>query len=353
MSWQELDALLGAALAEGVAPSADLVVRAQGEVVHRFRAGLAQRVPIERPLNPEIRWDLASLTKVLAGSALSYALIDRGLLRFDSLARELVPEAAPGVTLAQLLSHSAGYPAWRPFYERVDAAGLAWGSPEARALVLREAASTPLEAEPGARHTYSDLGFLVICSMLEAAGGERIDRLWQRLVAEPGGFSGLSWGSPNAVSTEDCPRRGQVVTGQVHDLNCASMGGFSSHAGLFGDAEAVSFAGQRFLDAARGLGPLAGDSIRVAWTRRGAGSHHLGWDGPSAEGSSSGAYFGDDAVGHLGFTGTSLWISPSRQVVVALLTNRVHPSVADQRIRALRPRVHDEVVRTLIGLGRW
>lgn len=348
-----MDALLREAVAEGVAPSVDLVVRVDGEVAHTLRWGLAQRVPIERPLIAGIRWDLASLTKVLAGSAVAYALVDRGRLSFETPARALVPEAADGVTLAQLLSHSAGYPAWRPLYERVDAAGLSWGSDAARALVLREAAATPLEAPPGARHTYSDLGFLVVCAMVEAAGGDRIDRLWRVHVADPGGLYGLSWGSESAVSTELCPRRGHVVTGEVHDLNCASMGGASSHAGLFGDADAVAHAGQVFLDAFGGQGALAGDAIRIAWTRRGAGSHKPGWDGPSPVGSSSGTLFGEDAVGHLGFTGTSLWISPSQRVVVALLTNRVHPSVDEQRIRALRPALHDQVVRTLIGQGRW
>ncbi|MCB9743287.1 MAG: beta-lactamase family protein [Alphaproteobacteria bacterium] len=351
-AWGELDALLAQAVDAGVTPSVDLCVRLRGETLRHVRLGMAQLHPLARPLGDAPRWDLASLTKPLAGAALCYALIDAGALGFEDEVRQVVPEVPAGVQVQHLLSHSSGYPAWRPLYERVDAAGLAWGSPAARRLVLREAATTPLEAAPGAAHRYSDLGFLVLCDLMERVGGARIDRLWRERVARPGAFSGLSWGGGN-VATEDCPRRRGVVVGAVHDLNCASMGGVSSHAGLFGDAPAVAWAGQVFLDAFHGRGPLAGSAIRHAWTHRGAGSHWLGWDGRSAGGSSSGALFPDDAVGHLGFTGTSIWIAPGQELVVVLLTNRVHPSVEDTRIRALRPAVHDAVLRSLIRLGRW
>ncbi|MCB9765515.1 MAG: serine hydrolase [Alphaproteobacteria bacterium] len=353
MSWAAVDAVLARAVAEGVTPSVDLEVRAGGEVVYSARVGQAQLQPLARPLADDTRWDLASLTKVLAGASVCYALIDRGQLSFEDRVRRYVPGVDGRITVAHLLSHTAGYVPWRPLYERVDAAGLAWGSPAARRLVLREAALEPLQSRPGAQHAYSDLGFLVLCAALEAVGGQRLDRLWRALVAEPAGWTGLVWGSPRAAATERCPRRGGVIVGQVHDLNCASMGGVSSHAGLFGDAAAVGLAGQTFLDAFHGRGPLAGDAIRRAWTTRGVGSHWLGWDGREGENSSSGARFPSDAVGHLGFTGTSLWIAPRQQVVVALLTNRVHPSVDDIRIRDLRPAVHDAVVGALDGLGRW
>ena len=341
--WSAVDRLLDEALAAGVGSAAELVVRSGGREAHRYLAGVARRVPSVRPLVEPPLWDLASVTKALVGAPVAWALVDAGELAFGDPVSRYVPGAAAGVTIAQLLSHSSGYPAWAPLYEGVTAP---WGSPTARAQVLQAAATAPLQSPPGEAHAYSDLGFLTLCAALEAAGGERIDALWRRLVAAPMGLGGLRWtpgALPGIVAAEDCPVRGRVVEGEVHDLNCASMGGWSTHAGLFGTGRAVAAAGQGFLDRLRG-GASAAQAR--AWSERGAGSHRLGWDGVSRP-SSTGSYFPGDAVGHLGFTGTSLWVIPSLEVVVALLTNRVHPTL-DARIRALRPAVHDAV---MVALG--
>ena len=310
--------LLAEARREGVATDLHLVVSKGGQRVLELREGSA---PV---------WDLASLTKVLVGAPLACAAVDADELGFGTPVCQVLPEQDPRITLAHLLSHSAGLPAWLPLY----------ASAASRAEVLAQARATPLEAAPGERHAYSDIGFLVLCALLEELGGARIDALW-------GEHDGLSWGHPEAAPTEACPHRGCVVVGEVHDLNCAAMEGVSTHAGLFGDAVAVAEAGWRQLQRSREDGALA-----WAWRHRGAGSHVLGWDGRS-EPSSSGRWFPPDSVGHLGFTGTSLWIAPSEEVVVALLTNRVHPSVEDLRIRSLRPAVHDAVVSNLRSRGLW
>ncbi len=343
MSWGEVEAILNGALVEGLGSANELVVRYRGDTVYRRVAGLARKVPTPRALPETPWWDLASVTKVLAGTAVTWALIDEGLIDFDAPANDWVPEAAPGVTIAHLLSHSSGYPPWRKLYEVVAASHVVWGSAEARALVLHEAATTTVLAGPGEAYAYSDLGFLTLCGVLEAAGGDRLDRLWADRVARD--WSGLAWGVPpeNSIATEDCPFRGRMIEGEVHDLNCASMGGSSTHAGLFGTGEGVVRAGESFLRAfQRGEG-----AISRAWRERGAGSHWLGWDGRTPGASSSGQYFPSDSAGHLGYTGTSIWVAPSWELVVALLTNRVHPSVEDQRIKSLRPRVHDAVARAL------
>ncbi|HJN78036.1 MAG TPA: serine hydrolase domain-containing protein [Myxococcota bacterium] len=310
--------LLATAASEGVATDLDLVVLQGDAVVLEHRVGGASA------------WDLASLTKVLVGAPLSCAAIDAGELCFGSRVCDVLPGIDPRVSVAQLLSHSSGLPAWLPLYETASS----------RAEVLSQARTTPLEAVPGERHRYSDIGFLVLCALLEELGGARVDTL-------VGPLEGLSWGHVAAAPTERCPVRGCVVRGEVHDLNCAAMEGVSTHAGLFGDALAVARLGRGQL-----LRSREDSAIAWAWRHRGAGSHVLGWDGRS-EPSSSGAFFPPDAVGHLGFTGTSLWIAPSQDVVVVLLTNRVHPSVEDLRIRSLRPAVHDAVVSDLRSRGLW
>ncbi|MCP4808928.1 MAG: beta-lactamase family protein [Proteobacteria bacterium] len=303
--------------AAGVASALDLCVLHGGDVV------LAER------LGDHASWDLASLTKALVGAPLACDFVDRGLLSFG------LPVTDEGGTLAQILSHSAGYPAWLPLYERAGT----------RDEVLRLARETPLEAVPGERHTYSDIGFLVLCGLLEGRGGARIDRL----AAEHLELAGLTWGAAGAAPTEDCPVRGCVVTDEVHDLNCRAMEGVSTHAGLFGDARSVARAVQQQVERSRDTT----SALAWAWSHRGAGSHWLGWDGRSAGASSSGQHFPADTVGHLGFTGTSVWAAPSKDVVVVFLTNRVHPSIEDIRIRQLRPAVHDAVVEHLRSRGLW
>mgnify|MGYP002631872820 CR=1 FL=1 len=330
--------LLERAVRDGVTPSYDLAVLVGGEPTLALRGGwIEPGVPVPG----DAVWDLASLTKPLVGAPLAWRLVDEGLLGFDEELRRILPDLSEGVTLAHLLSHSAGYPAWRPLYEQVDEPG----SSTARELILELARTCPLESEPGIRHAYSDLGFLALCALLEHLGGARVDVLARDLPLD-----GLTWGSPRAVPTEDCPVRGRVVRGEVHDLNCWAMGGVSTHAGLFGDARSVAMAAQAHLQRFRSGRSRA---LREAWTRRGAGSHLLGWDGRSGENSSSGALFPPESVGHLGFTGTSVWLAPREEVVVVLLTNRVHPSVEDVRIRQLRPALHDAVVGWLRRRGRW
>ena len=199
--------------------------------------------------------------------------------------------------------------------------------------MLRAATHHPLAAAPGAHHVYSDLGFLVLLWIIEALGGP--------LRTPPG----LRWGHPEAAATERCPTRGRVVDGVVHDLNAWSMGGRSSHAGLFGSAAAVAARARALV---RGHGPdeAASAVLRRWWSEPSLGSHRGGWDRPTPGGSTGGA-LPEDAVGHLGYTGTSFWASPSRDAVLVLLTNRIHEIDDTTAIKALRPAWHRAVAADL------
>ena len=231
-------------------------------------------------------YDLASLTKPLCTAEVALrGDVDRG--------HPLLPR---GVTLVHLLQHSSGWPAHRLFEGTRD-------------RIVAAALAEPLVHEPGAVHVYSDIGFLALGAVLEAEGGARIDALW-------GGP--LAWGRPGV---------------EVNDENARRMGGVAPHAGLFGSARQVAACAMRWLD---GTIPRASE----AFTRRGPGSHALGWDTPSGEASSAGADAPADAVGHLGFTGTSIWMSPSRRRVAVLLTDRVAKGPDLTGIRALRRLFH-------------
>ena len=304
------------------------------------------RLSPARQVAPDQPYDLASVTKCLVGASVAASLVANGLLSLDAPVSERLPEVDPRITLRQLLHHTSGLPAWNDFYERVPHA---WGTQQARRFILDTAAATPVETDPGTHHRYTDIGFLVLTDLLERAGQAPLDVLFQQRILRPAGVQDLKWGWPRASATENCPVRGHIVEGTVHDLNCASMGGVSAHAGLFGTARAVADLGQAMMDATLGAdNGLPGSTLAQFWTTSsGLGSHRLGFDSISAGYTSTGQWFPSDTVGHLGYTGTSLWISPFRRTVVALLTNRVHPKDIKKPIRNARPRVHNAVAEAL------
>jgi CubicO group peptidase (beta-lactamase class C family) len=310
-------------------PSASLVVRQHGRLVHAEAHGLACLDP-SRPVGRDRVYDLASLTKALVTGPVAAALANAGVLDVSAPVAGVLPDVDPRITAWQLLCHTSGLPAWAPLHDQGD-----------RRAVLAAARATPPEHEPGTTHTYSDIGFLVLLDLLETLTGHGLDALFRELVSGPAGVRGLSWGHPDAAATEATADRG-LLQGTVHDANAAAMGGVSSHAGLFGSARTVARLAERL---ALGDVPGVSETLRTWWATPSVGPHRGGWDTPTRGAyTSTGAHFPDDAVGHLGYTGTSVWVVPSRSLVVALLTNRVHP--ADDGlddIRSLRPAVHDAV----------
>ncbi len=349
-----LERVARAVVSEGVIPSVQVSVWRDGALLRDVAVGRA-RIDPERVVSTRTPYDLASVTKPLVGAGVAAALAQRGALDLDAPVADHLREVDGRVTARMLLQHSAGYPAWAPLYEQVDRE--LWGSGEARHQILTLARRAPLVREPGASATYSDLGFLVLCQLLERITSARIDALFERFVRGPSGVD-LRWGWPPrdgeepAAATEDCPVRGGVVEGVVHDLNAFAMGGVSTHAGLFGTAHEVARLGALLQDPSQVPGregalcePLC--DVRPFWPARGPGSHGLGWDGVTRGGyTSTGARWPDDGVGHLGYTGTSLWLAPSQALTVAILTNRVHPvdgAAHKAAIRSARPLLHDAV----------
>ena len=320
------------------------------------------------------RFDLASVTKVLATTTL---VLDAGLERSRPI-QAWLPTARVAATLDDLLFHRSGLPAFEPFFAPILEAHPRLTSeealPELRAqargeLLERVLATSPVAAA-GARAVYSDLGFILLGAALEVALGLPLDELFQRRVARPLGLScgyrRLSHPPPHPSALADTgatrPREpapgqeglwrlpaGPTVRGQVDDDNAFCLDGVSGHAGLFGTALDVLHFGQAVLagQACVPPGPWARD-------RTPGSTRALGFDTPSAEGASCGPRFGRagrrGAIGHLGFTGTSLWVDLDRQLVVALLTNRVALGRGNQALQAFRPRFHDAVLDAL-GLG--
>jgi CubicO group peptidase (beta-lactamase class C family) len=356
--WQALQGLIQAGAQRRLYSGAALCVIQHGQVQTELQAGRSSLLAPSEPVVSDTPFDLASLTKVLAAAPLTLVLADQGRLELDAPLRALLPEAPAGVTARHCLQHSSGLPAWDRLFDHAAQEQRPWGTAATRAWALARICATPLEAAPGVRHRYSDLGMILLAGALEVAGGDRFERLWAREV-QPLHGADLRWGWPGAVATERCPLRRQLLRGEVHDLNCAVLGGISAHAGLFGSARSVAQAGAWWLRAAEDGSGLSSALAREAFSCAGPGSHRLGWDGITAGASAAGPRWPLDGVGHLGFTGTSLYLAPRQGLSVALLTNRVHPVVEGGAVpgaplhpryaafKALRREVHTAVLQAL------
>jgi CubicO group peptidase (beta-lactamase class C family) len=317
----------------------------------RVRAGEAE-VKVRTP------YDLASITKpVVAMTALR--MVEKGTLSLDTRTDSVVTDVRGGVggaaTLEALLRHEAGLAAWGGLYLDVPHDT---GTPAARRWILSEASRRPVEGET-ARTVYSDLGYLIAGEVIARSAGDKLDKVVAREVTEPLGISGdLFYPAAlqpdkraqvvrEAAPTEWCEWRGRLIRGEVHDENCAAFGGVAGNAGLFGTARGVAVFGRAVLDSFLGRSDfLTRETMQAALAPREGTTLRLGWDGKSEE-SSAGRYLSAESFGHLGFTGTSVWCDPARDLVVVLLTNRVHPSRANERIKGFRPGFHDGVVAAL------
>ena len=359
---RELDACLRRSVACGDVPGAVVCVARRGEVLWHEAYGAAAWVPERRAMRRDTLFDVASLTKVMATTQLMLGAHSEGVFHLDDpLGRFYAdaPQEVSAVTLRQLLSHSGGFAAWLPLYTHLGRDGTArQRRRQAAAWIVRQ----PLAYRAGQASIYSDLGFLVLGDILETCYGQPLDELFVQRVARPLELDGVAYrplesacrtmgNVSDIAATERCEWRGRVLSGEVHDDNAWVMGGVAAHAGLFATAAAVWEFAHAMLEAAAGrLDWLPPPLLHESWQRQSspAGTTRaLGWDTPTPGRSSSGSFFSRNAIGHLGFTGCSLWIDLERQVSVVLCTNRVHPSRQSDRIAQLRPQVHDIVMQSL------
>ena len=342
--------LLSDGVAEGVFPGAQLSVVAPSTEAHQW-GGLtaAPGCPGAAPVTGETRFDLASLTKVLVTSVLLMKAVELGRLSLDDPVGLHIPGlTGPGsaATVEQLATHRSGFIDHDAFYERIWEANASDG--RARRLLLEELRERPLCSQPGSATLYSDPGYILLGWILEQVLGDPLDRLFRHMVAEPLGLVHTRYGpvrQPVAATERD--ERGELLWGTVHDENCRALGGIEGHAGLFGTA-AETMAIVRHLAAvhAGGEGVVRPETVQRFWADRGT-RFTLGWDTPSEPSSSGRFTTRGAAVGHLGFTGCSVWHDIARDVTVVLVSNRVHPTRENIAIRAYRPRLHDEVNRAL------
>jgi serine-type D-Ala-D-Ala carboxypeptidase len=304
------------------------------------------------PVHSETLFDLASLTKVVATTPMAMLLYERGLLDLDAPVAAIVPEFVTNakkdprrqqVTLRMLLAHSSGLPAYEKLFLKA----------KTRDELLHAAISMPLAADPATRAEYSDIGFIILGVALERLADESLDRFSQREVFAPLAMANTAFNPPLEIRAQIPPTandrtfRYKIIQGEVQDENASILGGVAPHAGLFSSARDLAQFAHAMLNARH---PILRPETIALFTRRQSAppgtTRALGWDTPSIP-SQSGKYFSPNSFGHLGYTGTSLWIDSTRQLSITLLTNRTWPDCSNHAIKQIRPKFHDAVVEAV------
>ncbi len=304
-------------------------------------------------------YDVASLTKPIVTTTAAMLLAQQGKLDLDRSIENYLPDFAVAaksdpdpswrgrITPRMLLLHDSGLPDHREYFKAA----------KGRNAILNRVLAEPLINEPGKHIVYSDLGFILLGEIIQRLTGNSLDEFAKHEIFEPLGMDRSMFNPPRklrediAPTEKDTTFRKRQVWGEVHDENAWAMGGVAGHAGLFSTADDIAAFAQMLING--GIygheRVLSRSTIQLFTAHHSIGSstRTLGWDVPE-DGGSSGHYFSPSSFGHLGFTGTSLWIDPERKLFVILLTNRVDPTRANEEIKQVRPTLHDAVME---GLG--
>ncbi|MGE0823918.1 MAG: serine hydrolase domain-containing protein [Candidatus Binatia bacterium] len=374
MDFSAVDQVLTNAVETGVFPGAVVLVNQAGSVVYRRAVGNRSLEPQRSPVHIDTIFDIASLTKPLATTIAVMLMVKNRMLRLDDrISRVFSNFAGAGktqITFRHLLSHCSGLPAWRPYYREIISResrerkiGLL-GTRSARDFVYQQLQRETLEAPPGQRSVYSDLGFMLLGATIEEVSGTGLDLYCQEKIFTPLGLTACefinletlrrrkSLPAPERYApTERCPWRQRVLCAEVHDDNAYAMGGVAGHAGLFATINDINRLVSILISCYHGAYSfLPADLVREFWTPAAIvpeSTWCLGWDTPSPQRSSAGNFFSPHSVGHLGFTGTSVWIDLEQGIHVIMLSNRVHPRRDNDKIQAFRPILHDAVMSAL------
>lgn len=327
----------------------------QGETFNYGRTGLEEKNTF---IDDKTAFDLASLTKPLVTTMAILSLLDKGKIHLEdslSLFFKDIGPAHKDIQVVHLLNHSSGLPAHKPYFKELLLIPEEKRRDHLRTLILSE----PLAAQPGNQCIYSDLGFILLGWIIEKISGESLDSYWQKNILYPMHLEGELFfnrgglSSRQFVMTGTCPWSDIKLCGKVHDDNCRVLGGVAGHAGLFGTIGGVLSIVEHLLMQYKGIQqhPAYDKKFlkKIFAKPQQSSSWALGFDTPSAEYSSSGKYFSDKAVGHLGFTGTSFWLDLKNECAVVLLTNRVLYSQDMAAIRKFRPLIHNTIMEYILN----
>ncbi|HVM94183.1 MAG TPA: serine hydrolase domain-containing protein [Terriglobales bacterium] len=353
-AFRSVFAILTRGLEAHAFPGCALAITHRGKLVAHKALGRFTYDPASSRVTTGSIFDVASVTKVVATTAMAMILYERGVLDLETPVIAIVPEFASDdrrrsdVTVHRLLTHSSGLPAYEKLFLRA----------QNRNDLLRLAFSTELALNPQTKAEYSDIGFIILGVALERLADEALDSFCQREIFGPLAMAHTTFNPAKILhgsippTADDRIFRHRVIQGEVQDENAGVLGGVAGHAGLFSTAGDVALFAHSMLNG--GYPILRPETVNLFTRRESAPQgtcRALGWDTPSSP-SQSGKYFGARSFGHLGYTGTSLWIDPDRQLSITLFTNRTWPDCQNQAIKQVRPTFHDAVVDALSASDR-
>ena len=346
-------AILKQGIKKSAFPGAAFAVSRNCQIVLQGAAGRFTYDERSEDVTLSTVFDLASVSKVVATTSMAMLLYERRLLDLARPVTEILPEFGGNdsrrnqVTIEMLLAHSSGLPPYARLFEQATD----------RASLLRLALQVPLETAPGSRAEYSDIGFIILGEILERLASESLGSFCPRQIFTPLKMKVTCFSPPGHLRSTIPPTRNdrdfrhRIIQGEVHDENASVLGGVAGHAGLFSNTSDL----MKLSDCIFGAGPrlFRSETIKL-FTRRQPSpdgtSRALGWDTPSSP-SQSGRHFSNNSFGHLGYTGTSLWIDHERGIAIALLTNRTWPDNQCQLIKKVRPEFHDAVMEEMLAIS--
>jgi len=351
---KRIDEVVKQAVRDSAFPGAVVLAAHNGVVGYHKAFGTYEYDPYSRQVDVNTIYDLASVTKVIATTSAVMRLVDERKLRLDDPVVKYIPQfgqqGKEKITIYNLMVHNSGLPAWRRFYEFCT-------TPQ---CVLDSVYASPLQYRTGDSTIYSDLGLITMGKVIEKVTGTTLDRYVDSVFFKPLGMNSTMFNPPRSLWNRIAPTEVDSfwqktyvpVRGRVHDENAATLGGVSGHAGLFSTASDLAVMMQMLLNGGTygGVRYLQAETVRQFTSRQSAGSTRgIGWDTKNLTGyTSAGKLFGPRSFGHTGFTGTSVWADPERNLFVILLTNRVYPTRSNTRIFEVRPKVADAVVEALV-----
>ena len=345
-----VDSIIYNGITEKAFPGAALLINLDGKTIYKKGFGKFTYESDSPDVKPSTIYDLASLTKVIATTTAAMICIDRKYFTLDDKVEKFIPDFKANdkenITIRNLLLHNSGLPAWEKFYDKNLT----------KDQILSDIYSSKLEYKTGSKTVYSDLGMIVLGKVIEKVTNSSLDKFCKKEIFEPLGMNDTYFNPPDSVKYKIPPTendtywRNRLIKGEVHDETASLLGGVSGHAGLFSNVEDLA----KFLLLILNKGIyknkriINSETVELFTKRQSQeSSRALGWDTKSETGSSAGNLFGTISFGHTGFTGTSIWVDPDRNLFVVFLTNRVYPSREKNKLLSIRPKLHDAVIRAI------
>ncbi|HSD64644.1 MAG TPA: serine hydrolase [Ignavibacteriaceae bacterium] len=347
-SFSKVEELIKSSINDSAFPGAVLLIWKGGKIIFQKSFGHLTYNDSSAKVKTNTIYDLASLTKVIATTTSTMICIDRKLFKLEDKVSKFIPGFAQkgkeNITLKNLLLHNSGLPAYKRFYMLYNNSN----------DVLNDIYSTKLTYTPGTKTVYSDLGMIVLGKVIEKVTGKALDEFCNENIFKPLQMNDTYFNPPSSLKYRIAPTevdnywRNRLIIGEVHDENSSLLNGVAGHAGLFSTAGDISRFLQMLLQKGNFEGKRLIDSSTVKlFTTKQSDERALGWDIKSTTGSSAGNFLSNKSYGHTGFTGTSIWTDPTRDLFIIFLTNRVYPTRENNKIIKIRPELSDLIIRAI------